>query len=54
MARKHMNELGRGLRDSFPEAVKTSDDLAKRNIRWDGCSHPQISASTASFSRRAS
>ena len=33
MARKHMNELGRGFRDFFPEAVKTSDDLAIRIIR---------------------
>ena len=33
MARKHMKELGRGFRDSFPEAVKTSDDLAIRIIR---------------------
>ena len=33
MARKHMNERGRGFRDSFPAAVKTSDDLAIRIIR---------------------
>ena len=47
MARKHMNELGRGFRDSFPEAVKTSDDLAisiigrgrllsPKDLRFDG------------------
>ena len=28
MARKHMNEFGRGFHDSFPETVKTSEDLA--------------------------
>ena len=33
MARKHVKELGRGFRDSFPEAAKTSDDLAIRIIR---------------------
>ena len=33
MALKHMNELGGGYRGSFPEAVKTSDDLAVRIIR---------------------